>query len=410
MRIYAFTSFYPSLYKPYYDVHFADLVAQGHDLTILASGTLGDSTSERARRSGLVQRTRYFIPDELRHVVWRAPSLARRLLGGRGAALRAAVRAGSNVKGVRGRIKAAARAVLLPRETPDLCIVHSHETLRLVPWLHRIYADTPVILYYYGGIPPEAGGRVSGHQITAALRGVDVIFTCSAYSRDEVIELGAAPDRVRVLPLGFDLEDFRPPEPREYRTDGTVRLLSVGRLSHGKGHEDALEAMHLLSRSERDLRLRYTIVGGGVLRGELESRVRDLGLAARVTFTGPLDNQLVRKLYAESDALILSSFATDGWAETQGTVIQEAMLMKALVVTTRTGGVGDSVPPWMERFQVPERSPRDLADALRRVARMDTSEMARLGTMSRDWVLDRFDVRDFNRSLLQQSSSARNRP
>lgn len=406
MRIYAFTSFYPSLYKPYYDAHFADLVARGHDLVILASGSQGSIVSEKARQNGLVERTRYYISDEIRQVAWRAPELVASLVrGGRGA-VRVAGAAASEVRGLRNRVKAAARALLLPLEPPDLCVVHSHETWRLLPWLHRLYPACPVSLYYYGGLPPEAGGGASRARALGSLRGVDAIFTCSAYAGREAVEQGADPDRVHVLPLAFDLEDFRLPVPRTYRSGGKLRLMSVGRLSWGKGHQDALDALQILLRGAPTPEVEYAIVGGGVLGEELESYAGALGLGEVVTFTGALDNQAVRTMYGQVDALVLPSFSTPGWTETQGTVIQEAMLMEALVVTTRTGGVPESIPPWMEAFQVPERDPRALADALRRVAALDPREMARLGTMNREWTLERFDVADFNRSLVETSLRA----
>ena len=74
--------------------------------------------------------------------------------------------------------------------------------------------------------------------------------------------------------------------------------------------------------------------------------------------------------------------------------------MGALVVTTRTGGVPDSIPDWMLPYHVPERDSVALAAALKALGALSPGEMARLGGQNAAWVRGRFDVRQFNRKLL----------
>ena len=79
MRIYAFTQYYPSTFKPYFDTQFAQLLRDGHDLTVLAHGAQTDVVNEAVSRMGLHEPTRYY-PTTLR-------SLPRFLPGALGAAV-----------------------------------------------------------------------------------------------------------------------------------------------------------------------------------------------------------------------------------------------------------------------------------------------------------------------------------
>lgn len=58
MRIYAFTQYCPSTFKPYFDTQFAQLVRDGHELTVFAKGRQGAVVNEKVARLGLEARTR----------------------------------------------------------------------------------------------------------------------------------------------------------------------------------------------------------------------------------------------------------------------------------------------------------------------------------------------------------------
>ena len=88
MRIFSFARRYPIPYKPYYDAQFADLVRQGHDLTIFSGGRLDDVENETVARYGLAQRTVHF-PMTLRDLPRHAAGLAAAALTDPGRSARA---------------------------------------------------------------------------------------------------------------------------------------------------------------------------------------------------------------------------------------------------------------------------------------------------------------------------------
>ena len=138
------------------------------------------------------------------------------------------------------------------------------------------------------------------------------------------------------------------------------------------------------------------------MRAALEAQARDLGIEQQVQFTGALTTAQVATELARTDALVLSSYAHGNWTETQACVVQEAMLMKALVVTTKTGGVPESIPDAMKQFAVPERDAAKLAEAIITVYDMPEHDMSALAEEGRDFVAARYDIRSLNQRLLAE--------
>jgi colanic acid/amylovoran biosynthesis glycosyltransferase len=230
---------------------------------------------------------------------------------------------------------------------------------------------------------------------------MDVVFTNTEFSAAGAVERGCPREKLVILPVGFALEDFQPPAHREYRPQGTLRLVSVSRLSEGKGHVYALEALARLRAAGMD-DFQYTIIGDGPLRPTLEACVEEHSLAEHVVFTGTMANTEVIPALARADALILSSHSTPTWTETQGAILHEAMLMEALVVATTTGGVPESIPAEMKPFTAEPADVPTLAEALERVYRLSESQMRSLGESVRAWTEANYDVRVLNNRILRE--------
>ncbi len=400
MRIYAFVENYPSTYKPYYDAQFGDFLRKGHDLTIFAMGTVDRVVNDKVHEFGLAQRTKY-LPVVLRNVPAHLPGiLAGAVSLGRHAPQRARA-AAATATGWRARVTAGARALMLPAVAPDLCLIHALATSAHLLWLRRIYPAAPVAMYFHGGEVPQTP-RVADAVARRGFSLADIVFSNTGASCRQAIERGCAPERAAVLPVGFALEDYVLPRERAYRPDGTLRLISVGRMTAEKGLAHALEALRQVVESG-ETRIMYTLVGDGYLRPALEKYVRASGLEPYVRFLGVLSNGAVREALAAADALLLPSIPSGECAETQACAVQEALLMGALAITTRTGGVPESIPPEMERFLVAPGDSAALARAITELAAMSPEAMRADAAACRRFVMERYDVAKLNDDLLQRT-------
>jgi glycosyltransferase involved in cell wall biosynthesis len=141
-----------------------------------------------------------------------------------------------------------------------------------------------------------------------------------------------------VLPITIamvDEEDIAPPRPPR-PPERELTVLSVGRLETEKN--PLLLADILAGLRAEDPRWRLVIAGEGPMRGELEERLRSLGVAEHADLRGyvPVDAGL-HELYRESDFFLHVS-----WTEGLPQVIFEAFAARLPVVATAVGGVPDA--------------------------------------------------------------------
>lgn len=396
MLLYFLVPHYPSLFKPYYDAQFASLLEMGHDARVFSMGNLDRGVNEKVREYQLDARTRHYPGSDLRVLARHGPGLMRAFVRNPLARARVAGEIGGSSGKGRERVKHIARMLALPMEAPDLCMVHGVPTMRLFPWLRAMYPGTPIALHYHGG-------GLWGADADAVFGTADVVFTNTEYSVREAVSLGCPAAKLAILPVGFDLDEYRPPHPRSYRPDGVLRVVSASRFGEEKGHVYALEALALLRGSGFD-RFHYTIVGGGraEMRALLERRIHELGLDDRVEFAGSPATRAVIAALGEADVLLLPSFEYRGIVEMQAACVQEALLMGALAITTRTGGVPESIPEEMRPFSLPCQDAGAIADAIRRIDALSDAEIGRLAERSRAWVTERYDIRQLNERMLRE--------
>lgn len=178
---------------------------------------------------------------------------------------------------------------------------------------------------------------------------------------DQMVSLGAPPERSLAIRNGVDLDRFQPMDRTlarkalGERTEGLL-LLSVGNLIELKGH-------HLVISLLRDFaEARLIVVGVGPMRDELEALAASLGVQDRVTFAGRQPNDTLKTYYSAADVLILAS-RSEGWAN----VLLESMACGTPVVATRVNGTPEVVASAVAGQLADVRDSSHLAQALHRL-------------------------------------------
>jgi glycosyltransferase involved in cell wall biosynthesis len=398
MRIYVFAEHYPNPYKPWIDTQLVELLRAGHDIRVLAEASYTSTINEEVRAHGLLERTSHY-PSTVRTLTTHAGRLA-------GAALTALPRRIGQAGrvwhgGVSPKLNAlaVARAWLMPDEAPDVCYIHNLVTASRLTFLKDIYPSARVCLYFHGG---EVGGQPKVRGEGPVFAAADAVITGTRFAAKQAVERGCDGAKIAIAPLGFNLADYVPDEPRSYRRDGRTHFVSVARLSPEKGFPVALEAVRkVLATGER--RFVYRIVGSGIERARLHQFVIDHQLGDVVSFAGEKSRAEVTDELRAADALILPSIVTETWAETQAAVVQEALLMKCLTLVTRAGGVPESNAPEMDAFAVPPADADALADAMLRVIRLSEPEVVALGEAGRRFAAEKYDIRPLMRRIVDHA-------
>lgn len=399
MKIFAFAHRYPAPFKPYYDTQFADFLKRGHDLTIFsATPPARDGLSEKVVDWELDHHTRR-LPVSLRTI---PACVASYLKGGlrRPRSLASSVRRVFNDGGQmtpREYIRRFARLLAVEAGEPDVCLVHGLGTAVHLRWLRNVFPDAAVVMYYHGGEVPSVPS-LDPDLVDRTFEAFDLVFTNTEFSRDHAVGRGCPPERIRILPVGFDLDAF-PPPPRERDAQGPLKLITASRMSEEKGHIYALQALKRLVSSGMG-NVVYSMTGQGYTRPHLEEFVNEHGLEDKVRFLGTVPMGRLMDAMRKADVLLLPSVHVGNWVENQATAVQQGMLHGCLPVVTQTGGVPESIPPCMERFSVPERDSEALAGSLENIYRMAPQRREKLGRQCRSWVKDNYDIVKLNEEML----------
>lgn len=172
--------------------------------------------------------------------------------------------------------------------------------------------------------------------IRLALRSCDGVISVCGALRDRMVELGADPAKITVVPNGIDVAAFTAEDRGLARQRlglpaGDRVVVSVGSLTENKGHHILAEAFGRLLALEPGARL--FVVGEGPYRPMVEEKVRALGLVDRVILVGERPNGELRYWYSAADCSCLASLR-EGWAN----VIMESLACGTPVVATNVWG------------------------------------------------------------------------
>jgi glycosyltransferase involved in cell wall biosynthesis len=169
-------------------------------------------------------------------------------------------------------------------------------------------------------------------------------------------QYGVAPSRITVVRPGFDRPGIiHAPEKAE-----PPMILSVGLLARRKGHDVLLRALAQIT----DLAWQADIVGrdheGGALVA-LHSLASDLGLEARVRFSGEIGGEALQQRFKGATVFALAT-RYEGY----GIVFGEAMCHGLPIVSTTAGAVPETVGDEAGLLVAPD-DPQAFAGALRRM-------------------------------------------
>jgi glycosyltransferase involved in cell wall biosynthesis len=215
--------------------------------------------------------------------------------------------------------------------------------------------------------------------------GVDRFVAVTERARLHLRCAGVADERITVLPMGTDLDAFRPLAGE--RRPGPLRILSVARLEPAKGVEDVVVAAGLLA--QRGCAVEVSMVGAGPLARRLLEIAGQMGIAEQVRVLEVPWEDLPR-VHHDHDIFVLDSAPTRWWQEQFGFAVIEAMASGLPVLV---GGSG-SLPEVVGRPEclVRPHDPEDLAGALGRLA-ADPALRDREGRLNRERAVDHFDRR-----------------
>jgi colanic acid/amylovoran biosynthesis glycosyltransferase len=177
-------------------------------------------------------------------------------------------------------------------------------------------------------------------------------------------DLGCPGEKVRIHPIGIELDDLTFKKRRVPSKGESIRILFCGRFVEKKGLKYALAAVQTTVQKFPDVEFR--VIGDGDNRKEMRELVQKMELSRVVKFLGYRPySEVVREMEQAHILLQPSITADDGDSEGGAPVILlEAQALGLPIVSTQHADIPNIVADGESGLLVPERDQAALSNAL----------------------------------------------
>jgi glycosyltransferase involved in cell wall biosynthesis len=249
-----------------------------------------------------------------------------------------------------------------------------------------------VVLQIHGGrLPHElfAGRPWSAGLLRRVLRAADTVVALGQQEWRALRDF-APQARVELIPHAVAAVPAEAMAARSMAAS-ELQLLFLGRLDAAKGLYELVDAVDLLVRGGRQMRL--VIAGEGPEEAGLRSRIADLKLQPRVELTGARFGVDKQTLLSQAHVFVLPSYR-----EGLPYALLEAMAAGMAPVVSSVGAVPDVVGYGEHGLLV---APRNIGQLVYALARLydDRGLLARLGAAARARIAERYGLERFARSF-----------
>jgi glycosyltransferase involved in cell wall biosynthesis len=210
----------------------------------------------------------------------------------------------------------------------------------------------------------------------------------SKATRDVLVEAGVPVEHASIIYTGLDTDDpsYQSLNIQRDSKDGTLRLLTAGRLEKEKGLETVIQAVaDLRDKGVDQITLSIAGVGNPRYADHLKQMLVSLKLEQRVMLLGRVPYAEMPALMAQNDILVVPSL----WPEPFARVVLEGMLAGMSVIASDVGGTTEIVEDGSNGLLFSAGDSSELAAKIQRLAE-EPDLRRRLGENGRQTV-----VRDF---------------
>ncbi|WP_020619915.1 glycosyltransferase [Paenibacillus daejeonensis] len=401
MRIAVFADYFPALSETFVLNQVTGLLDRGHEVDIYATAPRQENTRHPdVAAYNLDARCRYrqMPPGKLARYAKLLPLLARHLFKAPGALLGALnpIRYGREASSL-NLFYSAVSLLEADRREYDIIYCHFGPTGKLAAALQGIGLLKGKLITTFHGADITSYLQQRGEQVYRELfRQGDLFLPISERWRTQLMKLGCPEERITIHRMGIDSSRFayRPPVEGE---DMPLRLVTIARLVEKKGVAYAIQAAAALAAEGREVK--YTIIGDGPLREELQQLILSLEMGEHIRLVGPKGQNEVLNILRQSDLMVAPSVtAANGDQEGIPVVLMEAMAIGLPIVSTWHSGIPELVEDGASGYLVPERDEQGLAHKLKLLMdnRHQWPEMSRRG---REIVEQSYDIHRLNERL-----------
>jgi glycosyltransferase involved in cell wall biosynthesis len=165
----------------------------------------------------------------------------------------------------------------------------------------------------------------------------------------------------------------------EILADSPIRIGIVGQVEEWKGHEDLIDALHILDRKDEPFLCRIFGADNSAFALRLKSRIEEYGLTDNVEWVGFVANKNL--IYDAIDVCV----APSRFQEPFGMVAAEAALHGLPVIASRVGGFPEVIINEQTGYLVDAKCPEQIAEKIR-VLLASPAKRVEMGMRARTYV------------------------
>jgi glycosyltransferase involved in cell wall biosynthesis len=228
------------------------------------------------------------------------------------------------------------------------------------------------------------------------------IIAVSDFTRRELIQYyKTKEDKIHVIHNGVDTKKFHPAinkrkakEELGFNPEDAV-ILSVGRLYARKGLFTLIESMPAVVSKFPSAKFIISGKGQSNEMKKLVAHAQKLGVRDNIIFTGYYPDRKLPRLYQTADVFAFSTFY-----EHHPFAVLEALSTGLPVVTTKVGGIPETIESGKNGFLVAPFNRKQLAEKILFVLEHPT-EASEMGLLGRKTIEERFDWRIIVKKVLK---------
>ena len=228
------------------------------------------------------------------------------------------------------------------------------------------------------------------------------IIAVSHFTKRELLEYYKVPEKkIRVIHNGVDVNKFKPAKDKRkikeelgFKGDD-LAIVSVGRLYARKGLFTLIESMPAVVKRFKNAKFIISGKGQSDEMRKLVNYADRIGVKGSIIFTGYYPDKKLPKLYQAADVFAFSTFY-----EHHPFAVLEALSTGLPVVTTRVGGIPETIESGKNGFLVEPFNPKQFADRILYLLE-HPAEASEMGSLARKTILERFDWRIVVKDVLK---------
>lgn len=247
--------------------------------------------------------------------------------------------------------------------------------------------NIPLVVHFHGyDAYSKKVIRKIGNRYPRLFQNASAVIAVSKHMEEQLVKLGASPDKIYYSPYGVDLSNFNVTNP----SDNPITFLAVGRFIEKKAPHLTIKAFSKVVKKVPEAKLQ--MIGDGALLGKCKDLVKSLHISHKVQFLGACSHEEVTNRMQTVRAFVQHSIqASNGDCEGTPVAILEAQASGLPIIATRHTGIMDVVLEEETGVLCYENDIDKMAENMVRIA--ENPQLAfKLGQAGREQVANKFSM------------------